>query len=56
MTIVELKAAAYDCMVQIEAWQKRLAEANQKVHEAEAAEKPPVMQTVVKDFASNFGK
>jgi len=43
MTLIELKAQAYDCFANIEYWQKRLVETN-KLIEAEAAKtaKEPV--------------
>lgn len=31
MTLEQLKAEAYDCLVQIEQWQAKLREANQKI-------------------------
>jgi hypothetical protein len=39
MTLVELKAAAYDTLVQIQALQQRLAQINQAIAK-EAKEKP----------------
>lgn len=36
-TLEQLKADAYDCIVQIEQWQLKLREANQKI----ASYKPP---------------
>jgi hypothetical protein len=39
MTIVELKASAYDCLAQIEYLQKQLQEVNQKIAEELQKEK-----------------
>jgi len=39
MTIVELKASAYDCLAQIEYLQKQLQEINQKIAEELQKEK-----------------
>ena len=39
MTIVELKASAYDCLAQIEYLQKQLQEINQKIAEELKKEK-----------------
>ena len=39
MTLVELKASAYDCLAQIEYLQKQLQEINQKIAEEIQKEK-----------------
>jgi hypothetical protein len=39
MTLIELKAAAYDCLAQIEYLQKQLQEINQKIAEKLQKEK-----------------
>jgi hypothetical protein len=39
MTLVELKASAYDCLAQIEYLQKQLQEINQKIAEELQKEK-----------------
>ena len=39
MTIVDLKASAYDCLAQIEYLQKQLQEVNQKIAEELQKEK-----------------
>lgn len=39
MTIVDLKASAYDCLAQIEYLQKQLQEINQKISEELQKEK-----------------
>jgi hypothetical protein len=39
MTLVELKASAYDCLAQIEYLQKQLQEVNQKIAEELQKEK-----------------
>ena len=35
----QLKAEAYDCLVQVEAWQKKLKEANQAIADYKEPEK-----------------
>jgi hypothetical protein len=39
MTLIELKASAYDCLAQIEYLQKQLQEVNQKIAEELQKEK-----------------
>ena len=40
LEIVKLKADAYDCLAQVEQWQAKLRQVNEKI--AELLRKPPV--------------
>ena len=46
-TLEQLKSAAYDCMVQLETWQGRLKQTNERIANFKPSEEPVVEAEVV---------